>query len=221
MDSPKYNRTFHFPFSPGATNDDKIATSMDSLIDVSIILTEKVDGSNTSLEADGCFARTHAGPPTHASFNLLKALHASVKYIIEPGTQIFGEWCFAKHSIEYSALPNYFLPFAVRYLQENGEHRWGSWVDVEMWAGDIGQETVPVLFTGKVSSEKELKELVESLMLQPSSCGGIREGVVARIAESFEDKDFSTSVLKCVRANHVQTSDYWRDQEIIKNKLSS
>ena len=221
MDSPKYNRTYHMPWSEGCTNDDKIAKSIDSLINVPIVLTEKMDGSNVSLEREGCFARTHAGPPTHKSFDQLKALHASVKYIIEPGIQIFGELCYAKHSIEYSALPSYFLPFAVRYLQENGEHRWGSWLDVELWAGDIGVSTVPVLFTGKVSSEKELKELVESLMLEPSLCGGIREGVVARIAEGFADEDFSTSVLKCVRKNHVQTSEHWKDQEIIKNKLKS
>ena len=221
MDSIKYNRTFHMPWSEGCTNDDKRAISVNNLLGKEIVITEKMDGSNCSLETDGCYARTHAGPPTHKSFDQLKALHASVKYIIEPGIQIFGELCYAKHSIEYSALPSYFLPFAVRYLQENGEHRWGSWLDVELWAGDIGVSTVPVLFTGKVSSEKELKELVESLMLEPSLCGGIREGVVARIAEGFADEDFSTSVLKCVRKNHVQTSEHWKDQEIIKNKLKS
>ncbi len=149
MDSIKYNRTFHMPWSEGCTNDDKRAISVNNLLGKEIVITEKMDGSNCSLETDGCYARTHAGPPTHKSFDQLKALHASVKYIIEPGIQIFGELCYAKHSIEYSALPSYFLPFAVRYLQENGEHRWGSWLDVELWAGDIGVSTVPVLFTGK------------------------------------------------------------------------
>lgn len=221
MESPKYNRTFHFPFSPGATNDDKIATSMDKLIGVPIVITEKMDGSNTSLETDGCFARTHTGAPTHPSFNMLKALHSSIKSIMEPGTQLFGEWCFAKHSIEYSELPSYFMLFGVRYLNNDGKgkHRWGSWTDVEMWAGDLGIATVPLLFTGKVSSEKELQQLVESFMNQPSSCGGIREGVVVRLAQSFSDNDFSSCVMKCVRANHVQTSEHWKDQEIIKNKL--
>jgi RNA ligase len=222
MNSPKYNRTFHMPWSKGATNDDKIATSMDSLVGVPIVLTEKMDGSNVSLESGGCYARTHANAPTHKSFDMLKVLHASVKYIIEPGTQIFGEWCFAKHSIEYSELPSYFMPFGIRYLNNEGDkHRWGSWVDVEMWAGDIGVSTVPVLYTGIVNQASELKELVESFMNQPSACGGIREGVVARIAQSFPDDDFSSSVMKCVRANHVQTSEHWKDQEIIRNKLKA
>lgn len=223
MESKKYNRTFHLPWSPGATDDDKIATDVSGLLNVPIVITEKMDGSNTSLEHDGCYARTHAGPPAHASFNGLKALHSSVKYIIEPGTQIFGEWCYALHSIAYSELPSYFMIFGVRYLNESGiKHRWGSWTDVNMWAGDLGVSTVPELYTGIVSSEKELKELTNSFMNQPSVCGGIREGVVVRVAASFEDEAFPKSVLKCVRANHVNpNNDHWLHQQIVKNKLKN
>lgn len=220
MDSPKYNRTFHLPWSKGASNDDKIATDLSRLIGSPIVITEKMDGSNTSLEFEGCFSRSHAGAPTHPSFDRLKALHASVKYIIPQDVQLFGEWCYAKHSIEYSELPDYFMIFGVRYLHDHGEkHAWGSWIDVGMWAGDIGVPTVPELFVGRVHSEQELKELTESLMIQPSACGGIREGVVVRLTEEFVDNDFSTCVMKCVRANHVQTSEHWKDQEIVKNKL--
>lgn len=222
MDSPKYNRTFHFPFSPGATNDDKIAASMDALIGVPIVITEKMDGSNTSLERDGCFARTHAGPPSHSSFDSLKALHATIKHNIPHSFQLFGEWCFALHSIAYSELPSYFMMFGVRELANSfgaEEDYWPSWEDVELWAEEIGVPTVPVLYKGTVSSEKELKDLVESFMNQPSLAGGIREGVVARVAKGFPDDKFSTHVMKCVRANHVQTTEHWKDQEIIKNKL--
>lgn len=228
MESPKYNRTFHFPFSPGATNDDKIATSMDKLIGVPIILTEKMDGSNTSLETAGCFARTHAGAPTHASFSPLKAMHASLKWQIQNGMQYFGEWCYAKHSIEYSELPGYFLLFGIRILEGTmiptvyhpmDHSLWVSWERVEKQAKELSLSTVPVLFKGTVSSEKELQELVESFMNQPSACGGIREGVVARVARAFSDEEFSICIMKCVRANHVQTSEHWKDQEIIKNKL--
>lgn len=216
MNSPKYNRTYHLPWSPGATNDDKIATSVSSILNTPIVITEKMDGSNTSLESDGCFARTHAGPPTHASFDLLKALHASIKYQISNSTQLFGEWCYAKHSIEYSELPGYFLLFNVRDTQYGV---WDSWEYVEHWANEIDVPTVPVLYEGIINSESQLKNLVDSLMIQPSACGGIREGIVVRVARSFSDDDFSNCVMKCVRANHVQTSDHWKDQEIIKNKL--
>jgi len=218
MESPKYNRTFHFPFSPGATNDDKIASSMESLIGVEIVLTEKMDGSNTSLESKGCFARTHSGPPTHPSFDGLKALHAEIGFQMASGMQIFGEWCFAKHSIEYNALPGYFLVFGIREVMAT-EPFWYDWEEVEFHAQYFGLPTVPILFKGIVNSESELKDLVESLMIQPSCCGGIREGVVCRVTREFDDKEFPKCVMKCVRANHVQTSDHWKDQEIVKNKL--
>ena len=70
-----------------------------------------------------------------------------------------------------------------------------------------------------VNSENELKELTESFMIEPSKCGGIREGVVIRVSDSFNDEKFSTHVAKMVRANHIQTSTHWREQEIIRNKL--
>lgn len=225
MDSPKYNRTFHFPWSPGATNDDKIATSVDRLIGVPIVITEKMDGSNTSLELDGCFARTHSGPPSHPSFDGLKALHAEQRWNIPHNMQFFGEWCYARHSIEYTELPGYWLMFNVRNFNPQKVYTkmtdiyWESWKSVELWAGLWEVPTVPVLFKGTVKDEKELKELTESFMKQPSACGGIREGVVVRIADDFLDSEFSECVMKCVRANHVQTSEHWKDQEIIRNKL--
>ena len=220
MESPKYNRTYHFPFSPGATNDDKIATSMEKLIGVPIVITEKMDGSNTSIEYNGCFSRSHAGAPTHVSFDGLKALHAQVAYNMPPDMQFFGEWCYAKHSIAYEALPAYFLLFGIREIDLNpDEYFWYSWQDVEDNAIGYGLVTVPVLYKGTVTSEKELKELVESFMNQPSACGGIREGVVVRVQREFKDNEFGECIMKCVRANHVQTSEHWKDQEIIRNKL--
>lgn len=220
MESPKYNRTYHFPFSPGAQNDDKISLDMGSLIGAPIIITEKMDGSNTSLEKDGCFARTHSGPPAHPSFDGLKALHGQVKYKIPEDYQFFGEWCFAKHSIEYAELPGYFMMFNVRKMNPICP-LWASWEEVKMWAEELGVPTVPVLFEGTVNYEYQLKELVESFMNQPSACGGIREGVVVRIAQGFSDNNFSKSVMKCVRANHIQTDEHWKNQEIIRNKLKA
>ena len=227
MESPKYNRTYHFPWSPGALNDDKIATSVEGLIGVPIVITEKMDGSNTSLELDGCFARTHSGPPNHPSFDGLKALHAAQRWNIPHDMQFFGEWCFAKHSIEYSELPGYWMMFNVRNFTPTKPYSkfkdvcWESWKSVELWAGLWGVPTVPVLFKGTVKDEKELQELTESFMKQPSCCGGIREGVVVRIADEFLDSDFSKCVMKCVRANHIQTTEHWKNQEIIRNKLKA
>jgi hypothetical protein len=216
MDTPKYNRTFHFPFSPGASSDDKIATSMEKLIGVPIICSEKLDGGNCSLETNGVYARTHVSIPTHASFDLIKVLHATIKHKIPMDYQLFGENCYAKHSIEYSELPGYFLLFGVRT-----GNQWLSWEEVKMWAEEIGVPTVPVLWEGVVKSKNELQQLIQSFMGQPSACGGIREGVVARVASGFNDDEFQYCVLKNVRKNHVNTNQHWTHNKIIKNKLKT
>lgn len=216
MVNQKYNRTPHLPWSKGTTNDDKIMTNVNSLLNLELVITEKMDGSNASLERNGCFARTHSGPPTHPSFDLMKALHSSIRYKIPESLQLFGENVYAKHSIEYSELPGYFLLFNVRNLKTL---EWSSWNEVEMWAREIEVPTVPVLYSGRVTTEKELQTLTKSFMDKPSCCGGIREGVVVRVREGFMDDLFPLFCAKNVRECHVQTSEHWKDQEIVKNKL--
>lgn len=211
----KYNRTFHLPWSPGVSKDDRIATNVNTLMNVPLIISEKLDGSNFCITHDGCFARSHAGPPTHKSFDLAKAFSASVKNKIPKNIMIFMEYTFAKHSIFYSKMQSYFNVFNIL---NTSDMEWLSWDDVELWTDKIGASTTPVLFKGIVSSEKELRKIVELLMIQPSLYGDIREGIVVRIFEKFKNSEFSQCVMKCVRANHVDpNNDHWLHQEIIKN----
>ena len=46
----KYNRTYHLPWSPGSTNDDRISDSVNSLLGKEIVITEKLDGSNSCIK---------------------------------------------------------------------------------------------------------------------------------------------------------------------------
>lgn len=70
-----------------------------------------------------------------------------------------------------------------------------------------------------LSSEAELRKITTELAKQPSACGGVREGVVVRVAGDFKDEDFATSVMKWVRKDHVQTDEHWKHKEIVRNKL--
>ncbi len=108
-ESPKYERTFHIPWSPGGTSDDKRMLNVSGLLNTSIVITEKIDGSNVCMETENCFARTHSGPPDHSSFDAFKQLHGMCKRKIPPNLQIFGEWCYALHSIPYDRLPGSFF----------------------------------------------------------------------------------------------------------------
>lgn len=81
--------------------------------------------------------------------------------------------------------------------------------DMKLLAYYLQLPTVPVLWEGKISSEQELKTLVDYYVTQPSAYGETREGVVIRIANEFPVDEFSHYVCKWVRPNHVTTDEHW------------
>jgi hypothetical protein len=201
----KYNRTYHLPFSKGTTNDDKISDSISPLINSNIVITEKIDGENTALVNDGVYARSHATYTTSPWSREVRMIHdLKVRNQIEDDLYLFGENVEGIHSIEYTALKDYFYLFGVRL----GKY-WLSWDKVEEYSYLLDLELAPVLFKGVFSSEEELKSKVEELVRVPSSLGGEREGIVIRVKEQFHEKDFSTHVQKWVRENHVKTDEHW------------
>ncbi len=215
--SVKYPRTFHFPWSPGGTSDDKRLSDVSSLVGVEIVVTEKCDGSNLTYTRTNVFSRSHSGPPSHASFDLAKATHGRIGHLISEGISIFCEYCYAVHSIAYEALPHYSLVFGVR---DDVSGLFWDWDMVVAQAADLGLPTVPVLFRGVVASADELQSLTERLAREKSALGGSREGVVARIAGEFSEGAFGKNVAKWVRKDHVQTDEHWMHQAISAQKLA-
>jgi hypothetical protein len=201
----KYNRTYHLPWSVGATNDDRISKDVSSLIGVDIVITEKLDGENCGMTNDGVYARSHAAFTTSAWSREVRQLHElKVKGQLEEDVFIFGENMEGIHSIEYANLKSYFYIFGVR-----DNNIWIPWKSVEEYSYLLDIPTVPVLFKGIIESEKELKELVEKLVSEPSELGGEREGIVIRNAGMFHNDDFKDNVMKWVRKDHVQTDEHW------------
>jgi hypothetical protein len=145
MHSRKYPRTYHFPFSPGTTSDDRIAKSYDGLLDGPIVITEKLDGENTCLNGYGVFARSHAAPTRNPWASYLwdtwNTLHKGLGDL-----ELFGESLYAVHSIRYGRLESYYYLFAIR----EGD-RWLAWDEVQFYAGVLGLPTVPVLYRGRAA----------------------------------------------------------------------
>jgi hypothetical protein len=209
--SAKYPRSFHLPWSPGGTSDDKRLADVASLIGADLVITEKCDGSNLTYTRTNVFSRSHAGPPAHPSFDLAKATHARIGHQLSAGLSLFCEYCYAVHSIEYQGLPDYSLVFGAR---DDVSGTWWDWDMVVAQAKDVGLPTVPLLFRGAVASERALEALTTELAAAPSAFGGMREGVVVRLAGEFSDAAFSRSLAKWVRKGHVQTDDHWLHQAI-------
>jgi len=201
----KYNRTYHLPWSPGTTSDDKISNDITSLIGSEIVITEKLDGENTGMTNDGVYARSHATFTTSDWTREVRQLHnIKVRGNLSEDEFLFGENLEGIHSIEYTNLKSYFYIFGVR-----DNNIWVPWSSVEEYSYLLDIPTVPVLFKGYVNSEEELKELVDKLTSEKSELGGEREGIVVRSAGMFHNDDFAENVSKWVRANHVQTDEHW------------
>lgn len=206
----KYPRTYHLPYSPGATKDDKKLQDswFDNYKGKEIVITEKLDGENIHMTQKDCYARSD-GAPTRSpwSRNIWDpnvGLYWKLKSLIGPNETIFGENLYGEHSIHYGNLDSYFHLFAA-----TDEFNWYSWDDVKGFAKIMNIPHVPELWRGMIYKEKDLEELVNKFVSYPSIYGDNREGVVVRITKSFPIEDFSKYVCKWVRPNHVQTDEHW------------
>lgn len=193
----KYPRTFHFPFSMGATDDDKILASTKHFEGKEVVITEKMDGENTTVYADHCHARSTDSKhkPYHS---WLLSYISSFQSQIPEGWRICGEYLYATHSIKYEELSSYFMVFSI-WTEEN---RCLSWQQTEEWCELLGLCHVPVLYKG-IYDEDLVKRISEETVKR----GG--EGVVVRLENGFDYESFPLSIAKYVRENHVQTDSSW------------
>lgn len=207
----KYPRTFHLSWSPGATADDRVMDDPDAVFGGSeVVVTEKLDGENSTLYRDYLHARSLDYAP-HPSRDRLRALHAQVAHEIPEGWRVCGENLYAVHSIAYDALPSHFLVFSIW----NEKNECLSWDETVTWAQLLGLHTVPVIARG-IWNEDHVRL---SDGVTKSALGGDREGYVVRLAGSFHYRAFRRSVAKYVRKNHVTTDDHWKAREVVPNRL--
>ena len=212
--SRKYGRTYHYPFSPGTSNDDRI--NPDYWLALAgipeVVHTEKLDGENTCLNKYGIFARSHISPTVHPWAEHLKEKWSWIKNDLG-NLEIFGENLYAVHSIEYPKLEAHFFVFGIR----EGVH-WLSWEEVSFYAALLDFPIVPVLNTTKPAEEKAYRQLIRKIAGQPGTFGSVdsstgehctMEGIVTRSASGYPVDQLRSNVFKYVRANHVKTDEHW------------
>ncbi|MET7305363.1 RNA ligase family protein, partial [Embleya sp. NPDC005575] len=199
-----YPRTPHVPWSPGAGADDVRAADLSGLRGREVVVTEKLDGENTTLYPDGLHARS-LDSAHHPSRTWVKALQGRIGARIPAGWRICGENMYARHSIGYDALASWFYGFSVW----TGD-RCLDWDESTRFLRGLGVPTPPVLWRG-IFEERALR----AIRLDPAR----REGFVVRSVEGFERADFGRRVAKWVRGGHVQTDTHWMHAEVVANGL--
>ena len=203
----KYPRTPHLSFSPGVNEDDIKLDRHSIFNNHQVVVTEKLDGENTTLYRDYIHARS-LDSRHHPSRAWVKALQATIGGDIPEGWRICGENLYARHAIAYHNLSSYFYIFSIW----NRDNYCLSWSETAEWAAMLDLELPAVLYRG-LWNEKKIRKIGENLDLE--KC----EGFVVRNIEQFHYQDFSQNVAKWVRSNHIQTDAHWMHREVVPNLL--
>ncbi|AYB30383.1 RNA ligase family protein [Chryseolinea soli] len=212
--SRKYGRTYHYPFSPGTSSDDRI--NHEYWQDVknidTIVHTEKMDGENNCLSRYGVFARSHAAPTTSSWTQQIRTRWELIKNDLGD-LEIFGENVYAIHSIEYRKLDHHYYVFGVRQ-----HDTWLGWDEVKFYAALFDFPTVPELKVTHPVDEVTFRQEVMTLVSENSIFDSYdialkapctREGVVSRNAKAYAVDEFAHHVFKYVRKGHVKTDEHW------------
>ena len=219
-----------FPHTPhlvwlgaGKPRDDKVLTPTEAgdLLKRPVVVEEKLDGANLgiSLGPKGVLRVQNRGqyliPPYTGQFSRvvswLAPRQSELSEALGDTLILFGEWCAARHSLDYERLPDWLLVFDVF---DRAEERFWSTRRRDKLVTTLGLASVPRLLEGQTSVEK-LKKLVGE---QSSSYRkGPLEGVVVR----QESSEWLESRAKVVRGNFTQSiTEHWSRSELVWNKVS-
>ena len=222
---------FRFPHIPhiawmgeSSPRGDKELTppEVNELLASTVIVEEKVDGANIgiSIVEDNQLQLQnrgqYLGQPYSGQFTRLNSWlgqhQFSLQNQLDSNCIVFGEWCAARHSLDYDGLPDWFLLFDV--YDRKAQAFW-SVERRDKLAASLGLSAVPKLYQGKTS----LPELMR-LLNNSKSCyrNGSPEGIIIR----KDSAKWCEGRAKLVRAEFTQTiEEHWRSRKIEWNRLSA
>ena len=217
----KFPRTRHIYNLGSATADDKVFNKQeyDAILREHVSITEKIDGAQLGFSLDENYAiriqnRSHyITSKYHEQFKKIdKWLYdhsADLYEILDQNTILFGEWLYAKHSVSYNNLPNYFIAFDL-YDKVNKK-----FYNREYMLNKLsGTNIVPVreMFNGSISGKRQLESLIQEQSLYSDQRV---EGVYIK---TFDDM-FTIDRCKLVRSDFICGNEHWGKRKLEVNTL--
>jgi hypothetical protein len=220
---------FRFPHTPhlvwlgpGRPRDDKVLApqEVNDLLAGDVVVEEKLDGANLGFSVgDGVLRAQNRGSyldldAPQGQWKPLKRWLSTRRHALADALganlMLFGEWCYAVHSVRYARLPDWFLAFDV-YDRSTGDF-WSVDRRDEL-AASLDIVTAPQLSRGRHSVES-LKKL-----LGPSTVtDGPAEGLYVR----RDANGLLKARAKLVRAEFVQAIDeHWSKRRLEENQVGS
>jgi hypothetical protein len=221
----KFPRTPHVLWlGSGKPRDDKVLSDSERtfFLNRPITVEEKVDGANLGLYVDkqGQIKVQNRGtllqsgktePQFEPLWSWLWGRKEALTSTLADRYVLYGEWCFARHSVFYSALPDWFLGFDILDVKA------GVFLDTQKRNNIFRQlhiTPVPAIAQGRFS-EKDLISLLEKTA---SRLGAEEpEGLYLR----REEDGRITGRAKLVRSEfHANLKEHWSRRALEKNWLA-
>lgn len=218
------NNFLRFPQTPhlvwlgeDAPREDKVMSpnEVTFMLIEDLIIEEKLDGANVglSITSEGRLLAQNRGQylnyPYAGQFSKLKQWIDSRESLlsahIDSSLIVFGEWCAARHSIEYKKLPDWYLMFDV---YDRKACKFWSAARRNKLADKLELKVVPQISIGKFSLDS-----IKSLVLKTKSeySNEFVEGFVVR----NDSELWCEGRAKLVRPNFTQSiEEHWRNRMI-------
>ncbi len=221
----KYTRIPHLSWTgAGKPRGDRLMGEKDrrEFLDGELVVEEKVDGANVGVSLDmdtgrlraqsrGDYLRSgRAHPQFEPMWKWLAIRQEALADILGAELILYGEWCYAVHTIYYDRLPDWFLGFDV-YDRSAGRY-WSSQRRDQL-IERAGLDRVPLLGRGKYTQEGLEGLMAESKGSQVGA--GPMEGLILRRDEG----PWLGSLAKLVRVEFLRSmDDHWRSAPLRPNQ---
>jgi ATP-dependent RNA circularization protein (DNA/RNA ligase family) len=204
----------------GSPRDDKVlddATAVEMMRQPAVA-EEKVDGANLGISVDargglqarnrGSFLAPGGHPQFKHLFRWLAVREEALRDALGANLILFGEWCYARHTVLYDRLPDWFIAFDV---YEVATRRFWSRARRESLVRRLGLASVPLLGEGVFDRSR-----IEGLLGTSRFADAPMEGIYLR----WEDGGFLTERAKVVRRTWVQPDEeHWSRRTMEPNRL--
>lgn len=186
------------------------------LLNGKVTITEKMDGANAGiiryrdtfhLQKRGSLV----GESEHKQFNFFKGWsYQNYDKIMQipKGTILYGELMYAKHTIFYDRLPDYFLAFA---WLDKGKNKYYKWEEMKSLCDNIGFHTVPLIHQG-YADRMELFDMIPNVSHYGSN---MAEGIVVW----NHKKEMRGKVVRAEFQKFMDNSGHWAKRRVVKNEI--
>jgi atypical dual specificity phosphatase len=224
--APEYPRIPHLDKSISNMTHDDIQVEGKIQFPLTGWVQEKLDGANMGVSwTSGPVIRnrsnilkkgyikkeTPAKLQFRSSWNWLhdhnKDIQKLSKSLMTPVT-LYGEWCYAKHSIYYDRLPDLFIAYDI-YIPEDDE-----WLSPDKFKSEMSQTNIHFI-KPELKTFNNMSEIVAESEKPSKYRNGVREGIVIKLSDGRK----VTGSFKIVNKFFERREDF--NEELIKNKIVS